>query len=170
MEPVAVLDFCSTCGHDLRQLRGVWPKECPNTACKTVHYHPVHTVVLGLIYDDQGPLIIQRGIEPGKGGWAFPGGYQNYGETIEQAAIREIWEEIGITVEPAALQYFGSALSNTGNKSLVFFVARVPDLEQQPRRLCPTETLDSAIATTGSQLCFPSHQDMLAKFFETHAR
>ena len=38
-------------------------------------------------------LLIQRGDQPFKGGWAFPGGFMNMDETTEQCAIRELEEE-----------------------------------------------------------------------------
>ena len=41
-------------------------------------------------------LLIQRGDEPFKGGWAFPGGFMNMDETTEQCAIRELEEETGL--------------------------------------------------------------------------
>ena len=40
-------------------------------------------------------LLIQRGDEPFKGCWAFPGGFMNMDETTEQCAIRELEEETG---------------------------------------------------------------------------
>ncbi|SHK68258.1 NUDIX domain-containing protein [Xylanibacter ruminicola] len=43
-------------------------------------------------------LLIQRGDEPFKGGWAFPGGFMNMDETTEQCAIRELEEETGLRV------------------------------------------------------------------------
>ena len=43
-------------------------------------------------------LLIQRGDEPYKGCWAFPGGFMNMDETTEQCAIRELEEETGIKV------------------------------------------------------------------------
>ena len=43
-------------------------------------------------------LLIQRGIDPYKGRWAFPGGFMNMDETTEQCAIRELEEETGLRV------------------------------------------------------------------------
>ena len=47
-------------------------------------------------------LLIQRGIEPHKGKWAFPGGFMRINETAEECAQRELEEETGlkgVTVE-----------------------------------------------------------------------
>lgn len=41
-------------------------------------------------------LLIQRGGEPYKGAWAFPGGFLNMDETAEQGALRELQEETGL--------------------------------------------------------------------------
>ena len=43
-------------------------------------------------------LLIQRGADPFKGAWAFPGGFMNMDETTEQCAIRELEEETGLKV------------------------------------------------------------------------
>ena len=43
-------------------------------------------------------LLIERGNEPFKGCWAFPGGFMNMDETTEQCAIRELEEETGLKV------------------------------------------------------------------------
>lgn len=42
-------------------------------------------------------LLIERGIEPYKGKWAFPGGFLNPDETAEEGALRELQEETGLT-------------------------------------------------------------------------
>lgn len=44
-------------------------------------------------------LLIQRGNEPYKGCWAFPGGFMNMEETAKECAVRELKEETGLTVK-----------------------------------------------------------------------
>ena len=51
-------------------------------------------------------LLIQRGDEPFRGCWAFPGGFMNMDETTEQCAIRELEEETGLVV--STLQQIGA--------------------------------------------------------------
>jgi 8-oxo-dGTP diphosphatase len=54
-------------------------------------------------------LLIQRGIEPFKGQWAFPGGFMNMTETAEECARRELREETGVKdVYMEQLQAFSS--------------------------------------------------------------
>ena len=43
-------------------------------------------------------LLIERGNDPFKGCWAFPGGFMNMDESTEQCAIRELEEETGLQV------------------------------------------------------------------------
>lgn len=48
-------------------------------------------------------LLVQRGKDPGRGLWGFPGGHVEFGETAQAAAVRELREET--TVEAAAIEY-----------------------------------------------------------------
>ena len=51
-------------------------------------------------------LLIERGADPYKGCWAFPGGFLNMDETTEQCAVRELEEETGLKIQE--LQQIGA--------------------------------------------------------------
>jgi 8-oxo-dGTP diphosphatase len=58
---------------------------------------PVLTVDI-LIRLGDGWVFVKRKFDPYRGWWAIPGGQVEYGETVEQAAIREAREETGLDV------------------------------------------------------------------------
>jgi 8-oxo-dGTP diphosphatase len=67
-----------------------------------VHYrNPVPTVDAVIHIPGRGVVLIRRKNEPY--GWALPGGFVDYGESVETAAIREAQEETGLTVELTGL-------------------------------------------------------------------
>ena len=55
-------------------------------------------VVFGFDGKELQILLIERGLEPFKGTWAFPGGFMRIQETAEECAQRELREETGLTV------------------------------------------------------------------------
>jgi len=52
-----------------------------------------------LVFDDGKILLVRRGREPRKGQWSLPGGVIELGETIREAATREIREECHVEIE-----------------------------------------------------------------------
>jgi 8-oxo-dGTP diphosphatase len=43
-------------------------------------------------------LLVRRGVAPSEGLWAIPGGMLELGETLQEGAEREIFEETGVTI------------------------------------------------------------------------
>jgi 8-oxo-dGTP diphosphatase len=59
----------------------------------------VDCVIFGLDLEEESlnVMLIERDLEPFAGMWAVPGGFVRFGETLEEAAMRELQEETGIT-------------------------------------------------------------------------
>ena len=55
------------------------------------------------IYDEMNFIMIKRKNNPYKDYWALPGGFVEYGESVEDAAVREAKEETNIDVELESL-------------------------------------------------------------------
>ena len=102
----ASINYCSRCGAELRF--GEIPGEerhrlaCP--ACGFVAYVNPRLVVTTIPVTDGGELVLlRRGIAPGIGSWAQPGGFLEVDETVTEAARRETLEETGLIVEPGEI-------------------------------------------------------------------
>lgn len=91
---------CPVCGETLREV--VLKKDdrplplCGG--CGYIVYLDPKVVACTLVETGGGILLLKRAIEPGKGKWVLPGGFVDRGEPVEAAAVRETWEECGITV------------------------------------------------------------------------
>jgi len=53
-----------------------------------------------VVFRDDKILLVKRANPPGRGLWAIPGGRVQLGETLKQAAKREVREETGISIRP----------------------------------------------------------------------
>lgn len=80
------------------------------------HASPV-SVVYTVVHEKGKVLLIQRGKPPYKGRWSLPGGRQEFGERLKDAAIRELKEETSIKAQDAVFErvYEEIAINDTGN-------------------------------------------------------
>jgi ADP-ribose pyrophosphatase YjhB (NUDIX family) len=102
----ASLKYCSRCGSPLQfgTVPGEDRERLACSACGHIVYVNPRLVVTTLPITDAGEIVlIRRGIEPGLGSWAQPGGFLEVDETVHQAAIRETREETGLLVEPGEI-------------------------------------------------------------------
>jgi ADP-ribose pyrophosphatase YjhB (NUDIX family) len=102
----ATLNHCSQCGGalHLRMLPGEDRERLACDACGHIAYVNPRLVVTCLPVTDSGEvMLLRRGIEPGRGLWAQPGGFMEIDETVEAGAIRETLEETGLLVEPGSI-------------------------------------------------------------------
>ncbi|MFA4915149.1 MAG: NUDIX hydrolase [Syntrophales bacterium] len=70
---------------------------CPNCGTEIECYrNPFPTADIIIELDETGIVLIKRKNPPH--GWAIPGGFVDYGESLEEAAVREAKEETGLDV------------------------------------------------------------------------
>ena len=90
------MNFCSNCGFS--QLQFEIP-EGDNRAryvcqtCGTIHYTNPKIVAGCLPVWEDKVLLAKRAIHPRKGYWNIPAGYLENKESVEEGALREVWEE-----------------------------------------------------------------------------
>ncbi len=87
--------YCFVCGGEVSDIkeRSWWCDACHHR----FYENPRPTADVVLVSPDGKILIVERAHEPKKGLWNLPGGFVEPNESLEQAVIREVEEELGIT-------------------------------------------------------------------------
>ena len=95
---------------------------------KYVYEYPRYKITcdVACVTSDNEILIIKRGIEPGKGQWALPGGNLEPHETLLECAQRELKEETGIVASLVPVANFDAIDRAPGDRCIcVLFKAEL---------------------------------------------
>ncbi|HWL69073.1 MAG TPA: NUDIX hydrolase [Geminicoccus sp.] len=124
--------FCATCGADvvLSRPEGDDRERFVCTRCATIHYVNPKIVVGSVCTLGDRLLLCRRAIEPRVGYWTIPAGWLETGETVEQGAAREAWEEAcaRIEIEGVLAVYSMPRIAQVQ----ILFRARLVDAEVAP--------------------------------------
>ncbi|MEM1221088.1 MAG: NUDIX hydrolase [Bacteroidota bacterium] len=96
------MNYCSKCGSSDIGLQVPTGDNRPRYVCNncgTIHYTNPNIIAGCLpIWEDK-VLLCSRAIEPRLGYWNVPSGFLENGETVEEGAVREVWEEAEAKVQ-----------------------------------------------------------------------
>jgi ADP-ribose pyrophosphatase YjhB (NUDIX family) len=106
---------------------------CPD--CGHVAYENPKVVVGSIVAEGDTVLLCRRAIEPRHGFWTIPAGYMEMGETVEEGARREAWEEARarITLDGVLAVY---SIARLGQVQVIFRARMAePGFEAGPESL-----------------------------------
>jgi NADH pyrophosphatase NudC (nudix superfamily) len=121
------MKFCGHCGHLLvrKAVEHETRERSVCTHCGYVHYENPKILVWCFAHSSDRLLLCRRAIAPAKGLWSAPSGFVERGETLEEAASRETYEEVGIHVEPSRMLLYRVASIPHMNEIYVGFRAQL---------------------------------------------
>ncbi|WP_333810155.1 NUDIX hydrolase [Flavobacterium sp.] len=80
--------------------------------CGFTYYHNIAAAVAIVFTFEDKVLFTVRNVDPDKGKWDLPGGFIDPNETAEEAACREIREELGLNLQASDLKYITTSPNN----------------------------------------------------------
>jgi NAD+ diphosphatase len=95
--------YCSRCGGKTARMQGSWGKRCASCACE--HFPHIHPCAIVLVKRGN-ELLLTRKAEWTPGRYSLVAGFLDFGESLEECAIREVREETGIEIRN--VRYVGS--------------------------------------------------------------
>jgi ADP-ribose pyrophosphatase YjhB (NUDIX family) len=110
--------------------------------CGHIAYENPKVVVGSVVVADGSVLMCRRAIEPRKGFWTLPAGYLEHGETLEEGAVREAWEEAQADIVPDGILGVFS-ISRIGQVQVIFRAR----FAAEPRFSAGDESLEVALFT-----------------------
>jgi NAD+ diphosphatase len=128
--------FCGACGTPTDHATGERARRCP--ACGLLVYPRISPAMMVLVTRGR-ELLLGRGVNFPPGRYSALAGFLEAGESIEEAIVREVREEVGVGV--GSLRYFGSQSWPFPNSLMIAFQAEYAggDLRPDPAELADAQ-------------------------------
>ncbi|MBU4525239.1 MAG: NUDIX hydrolase [Desulfomicrobium sp.] len=158
--------FCPACGAslELQRLRPDEPERLICSKCSGVVYLDPKVVTCVILEIGGKILLMRRKREGDSDKWLLPGGYVDEGEPVEQAAIREIREEVSLDI---TLDGLVGVFSYAGWPPVIIVYSAHLD-SAEPKAGEETEDLDlfTRDEIPWNNLAFPSTRDALLAYVQ----
>lgn len=162
--------YCSNCGARVTERipEGDNRPRHVCDACATIHYQNPKIVAGCIPVMENRVLLCKRAIEPRYGLWTLPAGFMENGESTEQAAARETWEEACGKVDDLAL--YGVFSIPHINQVYMMFRARLASEDFGPGDESLDVRLHEEHEIPWDTLAFPVVRLTLARYFQDSHR
>jgi ADP-ribose pyrophosphatase YjhB (NUDIX family) len=100
--------FCPRCGAPLSESLAFGRRRPTCRYCGFIQFHDPKVAVAALVSGERRVLLVRRAVIPRLGFWALPAGYMDQDELPEEAVVREVAEETGITIRVRGLRTVAS--------------------------------------------------------------
>ena len=114
------------------------------SSCQIVHYQNPRVIVTCIVEWSGRILMCKRAREPYSGKWCVPSGFLEQGETLEEGAARETYEETGVRLEPDALDLY-SVISMPSIDQIA--ISLRTHLLEAPTLACGSESTEVALVS-----------------------
>jgi ADP-ribose pyrophosphatase YjhB (NUDIX family) len=138
-----------------------WPRRC--AACGEISYLNPKPVAVAILPVGAGLLVVRRGIAPAHELLALPGGYVEVDETWQQAAVRELGEEVGVEVDAAGVRLFDTISAPDG--TLLVFALLPAFAGELPPSAPRAESLGWQVIREPTELGFDLHTRVADRYF-----
>lgn len=137
--------YCPRCGSVLgaKVDGGRERPACRVDGCGFLHFGESSIGCGGVVIRDGKALLIQRGLNPGRGNWQIPGGYVEADEAIPAAVEREVFEEAGLVAKVREVVGFRHSASTPERPNANLYVVFRLDLVSGEPRADGVETLSA---------------------------
>ena len=121
--------FCSRCGGALvdRLVEAEQRVRRMCAHCGEIAYLNPQVLVSTIVMSGDRVLLCRRADPPAAGQWVLPGGFMEFGETLEAAAARETYEETGVRLDPGELLPYAVASLPEIGEVYVGYLAKVAE-------------------------------------------
>ncbi|GAA3945944.1 NUDIX domain-containing protein [Actinoplanes auranticolor] len=153
---------CTFCG--ARFVPGQpWPRRCG--ACGETSYLNPKPVAVAVQPVGGGLLVVRRGIPPARDTLALPGGFIETGETWQQAASRELGEEVGLRTDPETVRLYDTISAPDGTLLIFGLLPALSSPDDLPPVVPNEEALGWEVLHAPQALGFDLHTRVANHYF-----
>jgi NAD+ diphosphatase len=139
--------FCGECGNSNVPKSDERAMICPS--CQTIVYPKISpAIIVAILCNDR--ILLAQGTNFRDGFYSLVAGYSDIGESLEEAVIREVKEEVGLDIRN--IRYYKSQPWPYSGSMMIGFIAQADDT--QPIRIDKQEIKDAAWFSRGN---LPNH-------------